>query len=388
MYLKILISLMLLPTLSLSFMGANIKIYMVFALVYFFIGVGYMVLKRILILEFFAVSVYFIIGLSVFYAENFGLAMRLLLGQVVLMIAYIVYRTELTKLNLFQFERLFINVGRIYVLLSLIFYLMGIVGVYFLGVGPSESMYVNEHSWTFYGAYFERTLPRLMGLSESPNNYLFFTFLFMLFFRYKEKKGYEFIALLSLILTVSGTALIVLVLYYTFLFIVSKTNLLLKLLLPFSFVVLGRVLYVNVGLVKDIVDLRVLRLSTGSGRYELWDFVTEKISESPLLGYGANQSRLIIESHRGLNSAHNSFLDMFLTTGVLGFMIYCLLHLSLAITSLKLSQVYHTEMFVVLYVFLLLVSMSNNTLHIDYLIFYFGFLFVYLNNRKRRRLVL
>ena len=385
-FLYISLPLLILPNLSFSLLGANVKAYMVIGLLYLSVYIGKLRFSKLFYFEYLLLFVYLIIGFSVIYACDYKLALKLLIGQVVLVLVYISYRSQILKLGLSDFESAFFNVGKLFIFISMLLYVMGLVGLYFFDIVPSKAAYLNDHAAAYFGVYLEGSLPRLKGLSESPNNYMYFAFSFMLFFRYKRKAGFEYLSLLTIILTISGTALVSLLFYYAFLFFNSQKNIAYKIFIPLFVFLFGQIVYLSNGFIRNIVDIRVQRLGTGSGRFELWNFVINKVVNSPLLGYGANQARVVIEPFRELQSAHNSFLDVFLSTGIIGFFAYILFHLSLLITSIQLGRKYSTGMFIVMYGFIFLISMSNNTLHIDYMVFYLCIIYAYSRNQPYKPL--
>jgi O-antigen ligase len=63
---------------------------------------------------------------------------------------------------------------------------------------------------------------------------------------------------------------------------------------------------------------------TLTGRLEIWDFAWRKITESPLLGYGYNSTKIVLGKYYDLSnglmvdSAHNMFLQNLLSVGAIG----------------------------------------------------------------------
>ncbi len=73
-----------------------------------------------------------------------------------------------------------------------------------------------------------------------------------------------------------------------------------------------------------------------TGRTEFWPFVLKQIGESPLWGYGYGCSRHALYDFNGnsyemgqLHHAHNTFLNVMLTTGIVGVLILAVMYLSL-----------------------------------------------------------
>jgi O-antigen ligase len=66
-----------------------------------------------------------------------------------------------------------------------------------------------------------------------------------------------------------------------------------------------------------------------TGRTEVWEFVADQIARSPLIGYGYGCSRYVLARYPGSASddfqplhAHNLWLDVAVTTGLIGVLLY------------------------------------------------------------------
>jgi exopolysaccharide production protein ExoQ len=63
---------------------------------------------------------------------------------------------------------------------------------------------------------------------------------------------------------------------------------------------------------------------TLTGRLEIWEFAGQKISESPIIGWGYNSSKAVLGQHLGfenglmVDTAHNLWLQNMLSTGLVG----------------------------------------------------------------------
>lgn len=355
----------------------NIKAYMIVTVIYTFIYFHKIKFTRLYLYEVLWIFSYICILISANYATDIYLAIKLIFGEIILILSYLILRYLVLNITLLQFEKLFSNIGRLFILISIILYIMGIIYIY-LDYQPTKDMYLNEYSIRIYGLYLEGFFPRFMGLSESPNNYFYSGFLFLCFYFYKREWKMFVVTLISLLLTLSGTGIIVLIFSYFIFIFYNKRLILSTLLLLIVLSLLILTLYEYNNEIQYLIDYRIDRLITGSGRFQLWAKALDIIGDSPLLGYGANQSRILLEIlERNYQSAHNSFLDMFLMSGVIGLLIYFFLYISILILSLQLSRYYETSIFIVLFFNYFLISMSNNTLHIDYILLYFIFIFIY-----------
>jgi O-antigen ligase len=84
-----------------------------------------------------------------------------------------------------------------------------------------------------------------------------------------------------------------------------------------------------------------------TGRTEFWPFVLERIGESPLWGHGYGSSRQALYEFNGhsyhmgeLHHAHNTFLNVMLTTGLVGVLILAAMFLGLLDDVLRYRQLF------------------------------------------------
>ena len=369
---------------SFSFVALNIKIYMFFGSLYAFWNREVFILKNVYIHEILFMTLYFYIVIASLYVDDVLLAVKLILGEITLLLTYFSLRYLVTQIDFKTVENIFLKLGNAFILISLFLYIVGIVYIYYFHYIPTPDMYLNEHSIRVYGLYMEGNFPRLTGLAESPNNYLYISFLLMLLYFFKKKFMMFGFALISVILTMSATGQLLLIIFVVYKLLTNKKTFFYTIVGLILFICFVIFLYFNDPFVKYMIDLRILRIESGSGRYDLWSFVLQWLDQSPWIGYGANQSRVILENYsRHYQSAHNSFLDIFLTTGVLGLLIYIAFHLSLAVISIKLNKVYQTKIFILAYIEYFIISLSNNTLHVDYVIIYLIFMYIFLYNKGK-----
>jgi len=111
--------------------------------------------------------------------------------------------------------------------------------------------------------------------------------------------------------------------------------------------VLGFV-FVTAGLGSGIVQLLLGRSSDLSGRSDLWKALIPAILLHPILGYGygafwAGGSKEYYEVFRQINwvpmYAHNGYMEMFVSLGLLGFTLACLFLLQTAVYSARMTDI-------------------------------------------------
>jgi len=359
-----------------------LSLYMPIVLFTWIVFLKYIKFNKMYSFEIVFVLLYMYIVFSSLWSIDYALSLKLILGEIVLLLSYFILRYLSSTVTLENFEKIFLHIAKFFTIVSLILYIYGIVWYYVLEFIPSEGMYLNESSIGILGLYLEGFMPRFRGLSESPNNYFYIEFLVTVFLLYKSQIKFAIISISTLILTVSSTGALVLI--SVILFTLFNKKYIMKLIPLVVIVILsGFILYLNNEFIYHLLNYRFDRIMTGSGRIELWLYLLDYINESPFFGYGANTSRIILENLRGYQSAHNSFLDILLTTGVIGLLILLSFFILLLLISLKLSLQYNTNMFIYLWISYFIISMSNNTLHIVYTILYMFFLYIYYNKLQK-----
>lgn len=356
---------------------SSIKVYMIMGIVLFFINLKQIKISALVTFEVLWILLYIILVLTSNYAENKLLAFKFDLGVLIILLTYFVFRSLLVRVTINKFEYYFYLVGKYYVLISIMLYVGGLLLYYINGIHV-------ENGHPLLGLYRQGVMPRLCGLAESPNNYILYATVFLYYFLNKKKLLFFWIALLSLLLTFSTTIYISLVIGSIIIALYQK-----KILLFLFFTILIFVsiytLYLSVDSIHTILTSRIERNASGSGRFEIWIYVLDLISQHPLFGYGANQSRELIAPLRALNSTHNTFLEIWISSGIAGIITYLILLLTILFSSIKYFLHFKNLFLILIFINYLIVSMANNLLLIDYNIFYFLILWFYISKTKIRQ---
>ena len=358
------------------------------AKLFMMIGLGIFILyslkiriKKLYNHEVFWLSYFLCVFVSSIYAPDKKLAMNLVFGQIILIIVYFTYRYLLDEISLEAFEKKTSIIGACFVSVSLILYFIAVYKFYVSGeISIPKSTMLDASTTTFYGMLLESgRLPRLIGLAESPNNYAYFSNFLFWFFAFSKKRMLAGLTLFTYILTLSSTGLVV-IFTQVIIFLFFSNRKIMFYTICFSIVLLGLAyfFYINNDEVQNIINIRAERNKSGTGRVELFEYVWGLIVKSPIIGYGANQTRILIKPFRELISSHNSFLEIFLTTGILGFTSYLLFSITVLRNSFFIIKKGGKTLCFLLSVGFFIFSLTNNTLHIGYSIFLLGFL--YINN--------
>ncbi|HAS8338593.1 O-antigen ligase family protein [Vibrio vulnificus] len=262
------------------------------------------------------------------YSINLDSSLRFLFGAILLFVSTIA-ASSFSISNKVSLDKVLNKLVRIYLLISLFSLVYGLVIF-------NAKM---EHH-TFGGLLVEKSVPRLVGLTIDPN-FAALTYIFCFFYLLSLTPNTSFrksLILISFILTIatlSRSAMLAL-----FLGVLVYVFMRMKYILKYSYyTVFGiglltpLVIYLDsLGVLNilDIVEKRTSGLTTGAGRFELWANALELFSIKPLLGHGIFSFRHVNMLNFGVDRyAHNTFLEVLVETGVVGFVLFMLIQFSI-----------------------------------------------------------
>ena len=300
--------------------------------------------------------------------------------------------TYFTLVKICPYERvLYLNKAGAITLYTL---LIAILLYYCLGL---YSFYIQGYKLGFgydpgiYGLYIDGILPRLRGFMDSPNNMgLLLLPLFYGIYLLDLKLGKFFIILIfaAVIFTLSVTTYLAFLLPLTLLIILKKPRYFIYLLLGSSiFIFLIFIIAQDYELINQIISTRLSRVASGSGRFDLFGFVLEKISENPFLGYGIAQARVYLLGFQGrdLQSSHNSFLESFFEGGIIGLTLFVLCWVTIAFYILTLKIDGSKKIMLFCYLgSLVLFSFSNMMIYVDVMVLNLFFIWFFSEQLKLR----
>lgn len=244
------------------------------------------------------------------YSKEFGTAIVRGAGIIMLVVAYFTLYLSSQSISPDLFERCIYKFTIVYSTAGLVYFAYGL---YVYDPDPSQRK--------FFGLYFEGVLPRMRSFADSPNNLvlmmlpLFYT-LYVSGLK-KLKLAYAFIGVSVLLsLSITGYLCFMVPLLLTF-FFGGKVRFLVMVLLVLVLSFAGFWFYESNDDFAEVVNHRLDRVSSGSGRLDLFVYSFEGISKSPVWGYGLGQARFYLEGFQGrdLQSTHNSFIEVFFEGG-------------------------------------------------------------------------
>lgn len=358
--------------------SVTIRIYHIFIpfiFIYLIFNMKY--IKNIKLFEVEFILFYLYMGITFFWSIDKILSLKLMMLQIMLIVFYFYLRLEFNKFTIKDLENFIIGIGKYYILGSLILYILGLY-IYTTSPIEGESFYL--------GLMQENILPRLRGFAESPNNFILYALFFLVFFINQHRYFLIFLTVISLVLSFSTTGIITC-------FLIFCISYLKRILSPkfifymFVMIIILVLLYIYFIQTNEdfmrMIEWRLERNESGTGRFDLWIYILDFINNN-IWGYGINTSRVIIESFRHLNSVHNSVLEVFLTGGWIGLLLYLLLYLTIFIYTLLIWKHYSdSKMFLIFFMFFI-AGMANNTLDVGFLVFSMSILYQYASRRNLR----
>lgn len=349
---------------------------------------------KLLILPF----LFFVYMLFSFYqASNYNLVIVRFIGIVLLIVAYLILVISSKHITLELFYSFIKKFSYLYLGFSLIYYFIGVAGLFFFGTELDGDR-------KLFGLYMEGVLPRLRGGADSPNNFVLLLLLlnvgYLVSASTLNKKVSSMIMLFSalcLLLTISITGYVA---YALLMAIISlrKVKYLLSLitLLTLSMVLLVFT-YFQYEWFQQIINARADRVSSGSGRSDLFAYIVHLISEQPFFGFGLAQVREFLVGFHGrdLQSAHNSFLEVFFEGGAFAVLLFIMCWNMLVLKVACSKMPVYIKLILLSYIGgLLVISMANMMVYVELmilnlfaLVFYSRLVEIYIDKAKKTRVV-
>ncbi|MHA6964798.1 O-antigen ligase family protein [Zobellella denitrificans] len=334
-------------------------------------------------------------GSTVIFSNDVVSGARMLAGSLIVFFTYFVLKCFLIKnfaSNLILFERYICAVGFLFSSISLM--------LYFLGVNKIDGDFGSYESIRIYGVMIDRGIPRLIGVLSDPNIYVFYSsiFFFYLFFK-KGKSLFEmfsfFMVSLAMLLSLSrgGAVSIIfpLFLYFTFSFLRNAIHFkinsgdVVKVAFCVSFVSLLIFYSLSNDYAFSIFEKRISDAMLGSGRLEIWKNSLTLIEENFVFGIGwYNFLHYNVELFSRYNYAHNTFLEVFVELGVIGFSLYVSFYVMIFFKLVSLVRFDSNFKFLLVCFSSMFIALNSLSLLInEVLFFYLAVVSFYFHCKKR-----
>lgn len=252
-------------------------------------------------------------------------SIRLIIVLIIVLAFYFLLKDLLGKYSIPVIERNISVAGIVFNVISLLLYLAGMIAANF-------NFAYNGIS--YYGLLLDRGTPRMIGTFSDPNIFAFGNFLFFFYYlthlKHKNSKTGLILSLFSLVLTFSRGAYIALLIAFVFYYIFSSAKS--KILIPIitSFFIVLIITLSNWLWKFDVIEIIRNRFSTlstdgGSGRIDIWLNGLSFFENNPIFGIGIYNYKSYSEYFFGINHyMHNTFLEVLVESGLIGFILYAL----------------------------------------------------------------
>ncbi|WP_070168608.1 O-antigen ligase family protein, partial [Bacillus wiedmannii] len=279
---------------------------------------------------------YFIYCFSGILSIYLNASIRMIFGVLLVLGCYFIMRNLLGNVEIATLESSIVYVGFIFNIVSLILYIVGL---------QHFGLYGGEEREIFAGLLVDRGYPRLIGLLDDPNIFIFYN---TIFFMYYMTNLHNMTNILGLILCVTTSlltfsrggilALVLVVFVYVCTSSFAKKIKIIMSLLMFGVVIFCLSNSVMGGQLDDILNKRISDFShdNGSGRFTLWEAAFKYYLSNPYIGIGAfNFSNYYEFQFNEKLYVHNTFLEILSESGTIGFLLYSAF---LCILMFKLTQ--------------------------------------------------
>ncbi|WP_131101784.1 O-antigen ligase family protein [Bacillus sp. SYJ] len=305
------------------YIGFSLKIYMIFLVIYFCFTIKDFHVQKLYLHEVVFLLFYFFYCLSGILSVYLSASIRMVFGVLLVLGCYFIMRNLLGNTEIVVLESSIVYAGIVFNIVSLILY---IIGLQYFG------LYGGEEREVYAGLLVDRGYPRLIGLLDDPNIFIFYN---TIFFMYYMTNLYNMTNVIGLVLCVTTSLLtfsrggilaiaLVIVVYICMSSFAKKVKILIGLVI-FSIVIFSLSNAVMGGQLDDILNKRISDFShdNGSGRFTLWEAAFKYYLSNPYIGIGAfNFSNYYEYQFNEKLYVHNTFLEILSESGTIGFLLY------------------------------------------------------------------
>lgn len=256
------------------------------------------------------------------FAKYKNTGIRFALGMVLYFFMYVIGKLVLQRYSIKQLEKIITHTGIAFNTVSLVLY---IIGLYF-----AEPL--DDVKQRVLGLMIERNNYRLIGTIEDPNFFVLFNTIFFFYYLTRPRNRINNIGLIlcsiTILLSLSRGGFFAIV--FPLLFYVKKyykrVNYKKIVLIILAVITLNIILaYILDFNYIRVFTIRLLNIFSdgGSGRINLWKNGLEVFGENPLFGIGINNFRSYnINIYGDSRYLHNTYLQILVETGIVGFSIF------------------------------------------------------------------
>ncbi|MGF9965820.1 O-antigen ligase family protein [Bacillus rhizoplanae] len=352
------------------YVGFSLKIYMIFLIIYFCCVVAHFYFRPLYSYEVMLLLFYIIYCLSGAFSIYTNASIRIIFGVVLVLGCYFIMRYMMEHTTISSLEKGIGTAGLVFNVVSLLLYVIGL----------QQSGFHAEGEVISYGLMIDRNYPRLIGLLDDPNIFVFYNTLFFTFYLthlrgFKHIIGFILCISTSLLTFSRGgiiSLLLVILLYILMVNMVNKIKIITSLVI-FSFIVICVANFITDGQIEHIISSRIQDFANdnGSGRLELWTQAFQYFRDSPYIGIGAfNFSDYYAYSYNKKLYVHNTLLEILSESGIFGFLSY-VAFLTLLLVTIVTKRLHHKQIYLLLTLFAFILQMMSLSLIINEAFFLF-----------------
>ncbi|MFC0187291.1 O-antigen ligase family protein [Fictibacillus aquaticus] len=368
------------------YVGFAIKPHMIFLALFFLIHLASFYFHRLQLFECAMLLFYGVYSFTGAFALYPMSSIRIIIGIVIYVGCYFFMKALIGNAGPNAIEKSLSTVGLIFNGASLVLYFIGLKSLGFVFQGDMI---------TSFGVLIDRDYPRLIGLLQDPNYYVFYNTIFFAFYlcssgSWKNRFGLM-LCLVTNILTFSrGGIAVMLLIFLLYIIILPSPRKKLKLaggaILSLVVGVYGAVSFLKFD-IYGVLKSRISDFSNdgGSGRFELWGRAWDYFNENIWTGVGAyNFPDYNTYEYGDALRVHNTFLDILSESGILGFSAF-LLFLLFVMVQLLQNRVHREKPYLFLTFIGFMLQMASLSIIINDLFFlYLAILAVYLSGVPKK----
>lgn len=312
-------------------MGFYLQLYMVLSFIVILSVYRVFKFKRLLPYEWFLVCFYIYYASGTILTTDKIQAIRMFFGINIFLVCYFIGRFIFYKAGVEIIEKALLYTGGVFLIISLVLYLMGLQN--FVGGGVSGEKEIS------YGLMNDRGMPRMLGVAFNPDYFFMFLAPFLFLYLDKSIKSEWYyvpfiMAIVCVVLTLSISAYAATCVGFITYFALKK-----RLRLMFILVLLMAssvaILFANFPMMGNILEIRSANLESGSGRYDLWRYALSLFEEHPIFGIGTNGLKFYTASRFDIVNVHSTFIEILVESGIVGSIIYLLFIIMLIVELIK-----------------------------------------------------
>ncbi|WP_052245823.1 O-antigen ligase [Sporosarcina sp. ZBG7A] len=318
------------------YIGFYLKPYMVFLSLFLLFHLSTFSFQKMYSFEIMLVLFYLFYGFTGAFSAYPLASIRIMAGIALLIGFFFILKFFLRSFSNFAIQEAIAKAGLLFNTISLLLYAIGLKKI---GFQAMEEMTVS------YGVLFDRSYPRLVGLLQDPNLYVFYNSLFFAYFltnmtSWRNKIGLA-LCMFTTVLTFSrGGILAMLIIILTYMVICnSSTRRRTMTTMGLIFIAAGYfavfIMKINIG---GLLTGRIADFSNdgGSGRFELWRRAWEYFLAHPVIGIGADNFIEYNKVYYGESLyTHNTLLQILSESGLVGLCLYLLFLLFVLVHLMK-----------------------------------------------------